>query len=116
MTDITAKAHSILAGAVAASGKRAASDVASGMLARLAREGLAIVHVSQVDAVKALAGLDTILDLQNDDPEAVKDWAQQMGMDDPSFLMAAITTAREVLDGPKHAEEIAAVFANRPAA
>ncbi len=104
MTDIANRAVSILAGEVAASGTRPAADVASGILARLQREGLAIVDVSQVDAVEALIALDAILDLRGaaGDEEVVREWASQMGMDSPSGLMAAVSAVRDVLDGPQH--------------
>ncbi|BDL39089.1 hypothetical protein [Methylorubrum sp. GM97] len=103
MTDIANRAVSILAGEVAASGTRPAADVASGILARLQREGLAIVDVSQVDAVEALIALDAILDLRGaaGDEEVVREWASQMGMDSPSGLMAAVSAVRDVLDGPQ---------------
>ncbi|MFC7664548.1 hypothetical protein ACFQWF_20195 [Methylorubrum suomiense] len=64
MTDITTKARGFIAGEIAASGTRPAADVASGILARLQRQGLAVVDASQAQAVSALAGLDAILDLR----------------------------------------------------
>ena len=113
MTDITTKARGFIAGEIAASGARPAADVASGILARLQRQGLAVVDASQAQAVSALAGLDAILDLRGaaGDEELVREWAGQMGMDDPSGLMAALVAVREVLDGPRNAELVASYHA-----
>jgi hypothetical protein len=103
MTDITAKAVAALAGEVAASGGRPAMNVARGMLARLDRDGIAVVDASQARAVQALAGIDVILGLRDaaGDAELICEWAQQLGMDDPSTLTAALVAVRDVLDGPQ---------------
>lgn len=106
MTDTANRAASILAGEVAASGGRPAIDVARAMLVRLDRQGLAVVHASQAQAVQALIALDSILGLRDaaDDPDRVQEWATQMGMDDPSGLMAALVAVRSVLIGQSTAE------------
>ena len=103
MTDITTKAIHALAGEVAASGGRPAMNVARGMLARLDREGIAVVDASQARAAQALAGIDAILALRDvaGDEELVQEWATQLGMESPAGLTAALVAVRDVLDGPK---------------
>ncbi|MET7242883.1 hypothetical protein ABZT49_05900 [Methylobacterium sp. EM32] len=103
MTDITAKARGFIAGEIAASGTRPAADVAGRILARLDRQGLAVVDASQAQAVSALAGIDAILALRDlvGDEELVQEWATQLGMESPAGLMAALVAVRDVLDRPQ---------------
>lgn len=75
-------------------------QAARNIIARLSRQGLAVVDVRQAQAVQALAGLDAILDLPTDDEDLVREWASQMGMDNPAGLFAALAAVRAVLDAP----------------
>ncbi|GAB6843010.1 hypothetical protein HNR00_003070 [Methylorubrum rhodinum] len=99
MTDTTKAIHAI-AGEVAASGGRPAMQVARDTLARLDRAGFVIVPRDGQAAYAALAGLDGILALRDaaGDPELVKEWAQQLGLDSPAGLTDALAAVREVLD------------------
>lgn len=108
-------ARDILAGEVAASGKRSAIHVADGMLKRPERAGFAIVHVSQARAVEVLLGLDAILDLRAEEAE-IQVSARDIGIEDLYGLMAACTAVREVLDGPETAAFVASYYRLAPAA
>ncbi len=84
------------------------------IMKRLAREGLFVVDASQTEAVEALKKLDCIFDFPTDEAD-VKVLAEQIGIEDPTALTVACLAVREVLDGPKIAEQVASYY-RQPAA
>ncbi|MCJ2081540.1 hypothetical protein [Methylobacterium sp. J-090] len=105
------QALSHIAGEVAASGKRPASEVATRILERLERKGINVIHFAQTDALQALIGLDAVFDLSGD-KEEIEDLAKQVGIEDATGLIAAIAKVREILDGPGIAEMVASYYAD----
>lgn len=63
--------HAHIAGEVAASGKRPASEVADRIIERLAEAGFVIVPVCQAQATKVLLLLDAAFDLSGTGVEGV---------------------------------------------
>ncbi|WP_210249194.1 hypothetical protein, partial [Methylobacterium sp. WL2] len=105
------QAHAHIAGEIAASGRRPANEVAERILLRLEERGINVIHSTQTDALQALIGLDTVFDLSGDREEDVVELAKQVGIDDPTSLLAAIARVREILDGPRVAEMAASYSA-----
>ncbi|ACS39116.1 hypothetical protein [Methylorubrum extorquens] len=75
-------------------------ELAAAIMARLDREGFAIVPRDQAGAVAALQALDGILALRDaaGDEELVTEWAEQLGHDSPARLTSALVAVRNVLD------------------
>ena len=89
-----------IAGVLAAQGRIPSHELAAAIMARLTKEGFAIVPADGAGAYAALQALDGLLALRDaaGDPELVTEWAAQLGMDSPAGLTSALVAVRDVLD------------------
>ena len=90
-----------IAGAIAAQeGRIPSHERAAAIVARLAKEGFAIVPRDQAGAYAALANIDALLGLRDavGDAELVTEWAAQLGLDSPARLTSALVAVRDALD------------------